>query len=56
MADLERASELWLTSSTREVSPVTRRDGRPVGDGLPGPLWRRIDGLYQEYKAALPAA
>lgn len=55
-ADLVHASELWLTSSTREVSPVTRVDGQPVGDGRPGPLWRRIDGLYQDYKAALPAA
>ncbi len=54
--DLERASELWLTSSTREVSPVTTLDGRPVGDGRPGPLWRRIDDLYQAYKAALPAS
>ena len=56
VADLARASEVWLTSSTREVSPVTTLDGRPVGDGRPGPLWRRIDALYQEYKAALPAS
>ncbi len=54
-SDLERASELWLTSSTREVSPVTTLDGRPVGDGRPGPLWRQIDRLYQEYKAQLQA-
>ena len=54
-SDLERASEIWLTSSTREVSPVTTLDGRPVGDGRPGPLWRRIDRLYQEYKAQLQA-
>ena len=56
VADLARASEVWLTSSTREVSPVTTLDGRPVGDGRPGPQWRRIDALYQEYKAALPAS
>ena len=56
VTDLARASEVWLTSSTREVSPVTTLDGRPVGDGRPGPLWRRIDALYQEYKAALPAS
>ena len=56
VADLARASEVWLTSSTREVSPVTTLDGRPVGDDRPGPQWRRIDALYQEYKAALPAS
>lgn len=56
VADLARASEVWLTSSTREVSPVTTLDGQPVGDGRPGPQWRRIDALYQEYKAALPAS
>ncbi len=50
------ASEIWVTSSTREVSPVTELDGQPVGNGRPGPLWRDIDRLYQEYKATLGAA
>jgi D-alanine transaminase len=49
-AELHRARELWLTSSTREISPVTRLDGKPVGDGRPGPLWRRMIRLYQDYK------
>lgn len=48
--DLSRAREIWLTSSTREILPVTRLDGRPVGDGRPGPLWTRMIGLYQDYK------
>ncbi|SEP63152.1 D-alanine transaminase [Ectothiorhodospira magna] len=50
---LQMAEEIWLTSSTREILPVTRLDGRPVGTGLPGPVWRRIHGLYQDYKARL---
>ena len=49
-ADLDRAGEIWLSSSTREVVPVTRLDGAPVGDGRPGPLWRRIDAAYQALK------
>ena len=53
---LPKASEIWVTSSTREMSPVTELDGRPVGNGRPGPLWRDIDRLYQEYKATLGAA
>lgn len=47
---LRHAGEVWLTSSTREILPVTRLDHRPVGDGRPGPVWRRMMALYQEYK------
>ncbi|HEY5720674.1 MAG TPA: aminotransferase class IV, partial [Gammaproteobacteria bacterium] len=52
-ARLGDCSELWISSSTREVSPVTTLDGKPVGDGRPGPLWRRVDALYQAFKDAL---
>ena len=50
---LKEAQEVWLTSSTREVMPVTQLDGAPVGDGRPGPLWHRMDALYQGYKERL---
>lgn len=50
---LATADEVWLTSSTREVMPVTRLDGRAVGAGRPGPVWRRMNDLYQAYKAHL---
>jgi D-alanine transaminase len=33
--------------------PVTRLDGRVLGDGRPGPVWRRMNELYQAYKARL---
>jgi D-alanine transaminase len=48
--DLQVAEEVWLTSSTREILPVTRLDQRAVGNGKPGPLWRKMTGLYQDYK------
>lgn len=48
--DLVRAQEIWLTSSTREILPVTRLDDRAVGDGRPGALWTRMIALYQDYK------
>jgi len=48
--ELRAAAEIWLTSSTREIVPVTRLDGRPVGDGRPGPLWQRMYTLFQEFK------
>ncbi|TVQ86671.1 MAG: D-amino acid aminotransferase [Chromatiaceae bacterium] len=49
---LASADELWITSSTREVVPVTRLDGVAVGSGRPGPLWQRMDALYQAAKRA----
>ena len=51
--DLARASEIWVTSSTKEILPVTTLDGEPVGDGRPGPLFRRLYDLYQANKAKL---
>jgi D-alanine transaminase len=49
------ASELWLTSSTKEVLPITTLNGRPVGSGKPGPLFRRMHALFQEFKATSAA-
>jgi len=49
-ATVRAADELWLTSSTREVLPITVLDGQPVGNGQPGPLFKRMDVLYQAYK------
>jgi D-alanine transaminase len=51
--DLKKATEIWLTSSTREIAPVVELDGEPVGDGKPGEHWRYIDQLYQAAKQRL---
>ncbi|MBT8430259.1 MAG: D-amino acid aminotransferase, partial [Gammaproteobacteria bacterium] len=51
--DLEAADEIWLTSSTREVSAVVKLNGRPVGSGRPGELWYRMDALFQACKERL---
>lgn len=50
---LRAASEVWVTSSVRELMPVVELDGEPVGDGKAGPVWRRVHTLYSEYKRAL---
>lgn len=52
-AALRAADEIWLTSSTREVLPITQLDGQPVGNGQPGPLFQRMDALYQNYKTTV---
>jgi D-alanine transaminase len=45
------AGELWMTSSTKEVLPITVLDGRPVGEGKPGAVFHRMHAWYQEFKA-----
>ncbi|MGB5305984.1 MAG: D-amino acid aminotransferase [Gammaproteobacteria bacterium] len=50
---LRLADEIWVTSSTREISPVIQLDDATIGDGKPGPLWKRMITLYQDYKAVL---
>jgi D-alanine transaminase len=55
-AEVRAADEIWLSSSTKEVLAVTTLDGKPVGAGVPGPVFRRMHALFQEYKARLAAA
>jgi len=52
-AELRSAQEIWMSASTREVQSVTTLDGRPVGSGQPGPLWRRVYDELQRYKREL---
>lgn len=55
-AEARSADEIWLSSSTKEVLAVTTLDGRPVGSGEPGPVFKRMHALYQDYKAKLARA
>lgn len=52
-AQLRAADEIWISAATREVQPVTRLDGRPIGGGKPGPYWRRVYEELQLYKREL---
>lgn len=47
---LKQADEIWISSSTRELLPVTTLDDTPVGSGKPGPVWQQLDALYQRFK------
>jgi D-alanine transaminase len=49
-ADARAADELWVTSSSKEVLAIVELDGARVRDGRPGPVFRRMYQLYQEFK------
>jgi D-alanine transaminase len=49
-ARLRGADEIWVTSSSKEVLAIVALDGRPVGDGRPGPVFRRMYHAYQDFK------
>ncbi|RWZ55274.1 D-amino-acid transaminase [Halobacillus fulvus] len=46
--DIEYADELFLTSSTAEVMPITKVDERTIGDGTPGKITRTLQKCYEE--------
>lgn len=50
-AEARVADELWVTSSSKEILAVVTLDGKPVGEGKPGPLFRKAWQAYQEFKA-----
>ena len=52
-AAIQTASEIWVTSSTREIIPVVELDSKLVGDGKPGSVWHIINHLFQAYKKSL---
>src|SRR5262245_35498354 len=47
VADIANADEMFLTSTTREVVPIARIDGKPVGDGKPGPVTLMLLRTYR---------
>ncbi len=50
-SELRQADEIWITSSTREIYPVTALDDKPVGDGQAGHMWAKAFELFQARKA-----
>jgi D-alanine transaminase len=47
---LDDADEVWLTSSSKEIAPVTAIDGRAVGTGAVGPVWASAQALFAAHK------
>ena len=57
--EVKQADELWIMSSTKEVAPIVMLDDKPIGTGQPGPIFKQMYQLFQQYKrtlSAMPAA
>jgi D-alanine transaminase len=48
--EVRGADEIWVSSSTKEVLAVTTLDGRTVGSGRPGEVFKAVHQEYQQYK------
>ncbi|MCC2671125.1 MAG: branched-chain amino acid aminotransferase/4-amino-4-deoxychorismate lyase [Armatimonadetes bacterium] len=47
LPEFYRADEMFCTGTMGELAPVVRLDGRPIGDGNPGPMTRRLSDLFR---------
>lgn len=47
--DLYTADEVFLTGTAAEIIGVTAIDRRPIGDGRPGPITRRLAAAFADY-------
>ena len=50
--EAQGAAEAFITSASTFVCPVVAIDGRPVGEGRPGPVARRLREIYIEHARA----
>jgi D-alanine transaminase len=51
--EVAAADELMLSAATREILPISRLDGRPVGSGRPGPIYGKLRAGYDAAIEAL---
>jgi len=54
--ELRAADEIWISAATRDVLPITRLDGAPVGTGRPGPAWVRMAQSFKDLRRQLAGA
>jgi branched-chain amino acid aminotransferase len=55
IGEIGRADEMFLTSSTREVVPIARVEGKPIGNGQPGPITVKLLRAYRSAIQSLAA-
>jgi D-alanine transaminase len=49
-AEVFGADEVWVSSSSKEIVAVVDLDGKTIGSGKPGPVFRKAWQLYQDFK------
>lgn len=58
--EVQLADEIWIMSSTKEVAPIVKLDGKAVGAnenaGKPGSMFKKMRQLFDDYKRNLPPA
>jgi len=52
-AELRNADEIFIGAATFGTLAVTRLDGKAVGSGMPGPVWKRIHEMFNAYRREL---
>jgi branched-chain amino acid aminotransferase len=52
--DLEGADEVFITSTVREIVPVTRLGNHGVGPGRPGAVTRRLHRAFRALAGGPP--
>ena len=45
---LYNADESFLTGTAAEITPIREVDGRPIGEGKPGPLTKKLQDIYYD--------
>ncbi|MBU2976747.1 aminotransferase class IV [Alteromonas sp. C1M14] len=53
LEQLRLADEVWLTSSSKEIAPVTAVDDTPVGNGEVGEMWLKALTCFNKHKFSL---
>ena len=49
LEEVFRACEAFVTAASQIVMPVVRVDGRPIGDGLPGPIAQMLRRVFHKH-------
>lgn len=49
LAEVYGAAEAFVTGTLGGISPLTKVDGRRIGEGRPGPVTQRVANLYAEF-------